>query len=257
MNGKTFSFAVAIIIGLVIMLIAAFIPEWSFWIFAYPKSVFISAAIAIILGLLFGGKAFTDNYFGALIDGRKKVSVSRFQMILWTIVVLSSVYAIAVNNVRFLDNPPEEAVVSDGETKDPLDIHIPDILLVLMGLSASAAVGSTLIKKQQKEDDAIEPLTVNTTKEEAKFSDMFKNEFDPENIRLDLTKIQMFYATIVLVIAYLYSILIDLDGNAFIDGMPEISAGLVGLLTVSHGTYLVSKSVSSPKKKQAGGNGEN
>src|SRR6266567_8917136 len=69
------------------------------------------------LGLLtlfaaIAGQGITGNWRGALIDGRNKMSLSRLQTALWTLVILSAFLTAALVNIR------------SGQA-DPLSIAIP------------------------------------------------------------------------------------------------------------------------------------
>ena len=59
----------------------------------------------VLLGLftattLVISRAFTRRWLGILIDDRNKYSLSRFQMILWTLIILSSFMGTVLANVR-------------------------------------------------------------------------------------------------------------------------------------------------------------
>jgi len=190
---------------------------------------------------------------GLLIDERNKISLSRLQMILWTIIVLSGFLTAALSNIG-------------AQQADPLSITIPKELWLLMGISTTALVGSPLIKstKIPKKPNVAErqdtfdliakqgvdirtftskgQLVVNTTPEGARLSDLFKGEESGNAAQLDLSKIQMFYFTLILVLAYAVAL-----GNAFasdavgIAKFPPLGPGLVALLGISHAGYLVHK----------------
>jgi len=192
---------------------------------------------------------------GLLIDERNKISLSRLQMILWTIVVLSGFLTAALSNV------------AAGQTS-PLSIAIPSELWLLMGISTTALVGSPLIKstKIAKKPNAAErrstfnlmakqgvdtsivtskgQLVVNTTLEGAQWSDLFKGEESGNAAQLDLSKIQMFYFTLILVLAYAVALGTTFAGTAEkIAEFPALGPGMVALLGISHAGYLVHKAI--------------
>ena len=88
------------------------------------------------------GKAVTGLGWGALIDDRNKISLSRLQLIIWTIVILSAFLTAALSNVR-------------SEVVDPLAIAIPLQLWILMGISTTSLVGSPLIKNQKTQEKKV------------------------------------------------------------------------------------------------------
>ena len=103
--------------------------------------------ILVLMGLVFIiiGLGVTGSASGLLIDNRNKMSLSRFQMTLWTLVILSGYLAAALVNI-FKGSP------------DPLAIALQPELWILMGISTASLVGSPLIKstketKQPKEEE--------------------------------------------------------------------------------------------------------
>ena len=114
------------------------------WLF-----VMLSMAATIV----FHGYRITGLWRGCLIDGRNLCSLSRFQLILWTTVVLSG-YLLGVM-VNF-----------DRGAVDPLAIAIPTQLWMLMGISTTSLLGSPLLLNQKrrepgnsKQDEAIREET--------------------------------------------------------------------------------------------------
>lgn len=75
----------------------------------------IVAMIAVAGFILFAGKGIKGVWLGAFIDERNKISLSRFQMLTWTIITLSAYGTIVIARV----------------TKDPvtaMDVAIPQTL---------------------------------------------------------------------------------------------------------------------------------
>ena len=73
---------------------------------------------------------------------------------------------------------------------------------------------------------------------------MFRGEEQGNAGHLDLSKIQMFFFTIVLLVAYAASInaLISAD-DIRIDALPDLDSSMVVLLSISHAGYLVNKAI--------------
>jgi hypothetical protein len=144
-----------------------------------------------------------------LIDERNKISPSRLQLTLWTIVVLSGFLSAALSNLA-------------AGQPNPLDISVPSELWLLMGISTTSLMASPLIKstktnvqaneeeksrtyallaKQmnlEKIEEAVASrgqLVINTHPEAAQWADMFRGEETGNAAHLDLGKIQMFYFT--------------------------------------------------------------
>jgi hypothetical protein len=87
-------------------------------------------------------------------------------------------------------------------------------------------------------------LVVNDELRKSSWLDMFRAEEIGGMGRLDLSKIQMFYFTVIIVFAYATA-LSDLLANASekITSFPALSPSVIGLLGISHATYLASKSI--------------
>ena len=87
------------------------------------------------------GRALTGTWKSLLIDERNKQSLSRLQLVLWTGLVTSAIAAAVAWNIHI-------------KAADPLGIQIPQEILVLLGISGTALVGSNFIKQQQSAPDA-------------------------------------------------------------------------------------------------------
>lgn len=199
------------------------------------------------------GHGVTGLWLGVLIDSRNKVSLSRLQMLLWTVVILSGyLTAVLVN-------------LDAGHTR-PLAVTLLPELWLLMGISTASLVGSPLllsVKKGQSVDEETRAQTLkqvarqmadtsrvllkgqvvmNTTVEAAEIADLFRGSQVGDAGQLDLGKLQMFFFTLVLVLAYgaALAALFGRDAGV-ITALPAPDAGTLALLGLSHAGYLVSK----------------
>lgn len=215
------------------------------------------------------GHGITGLWRGALIDDRNKMSLSRLQMIVWTIVVLSGFLAAALDNIRA------------GPTNSPLGIAIPAELWALMGITTTALLGSPLILSTKKArpanpQQARETLArlgaapvpagapaqapgvaahsrqvthqgqvlVNVRPEDAQWSDLFLGEETGNGANLDLGKIQMFYFTLIVALAYAVALgALFAGGTVPIRAFPALDASMVALLGISNGGYLANKAI--------------
>jgi hypothetical protein len=89
------------------------------------------------------GQGITGLWRGLLIDERNKISLSRLQRTLWTIVVLSGFLTAALSNL-------------EAGQPDPLAISAPSELWLLMGISTTSLVASPLIKSTKRSVEANE-----------------------------------------------------------------------------------------------------
>jgi hypothetical protein len=199
--------------------------------------VITGAAVLVILFII--GIMVNGRFFGVLIDSRCKMSLSRFQLSLWTWLLVSSFFAIAW-------------------TRKTMNIDMAPEIWALMGISVGSAAGAVMIKgtKEAKEPDsskvgraAIDQnrlglLQTNLNPKDASFSDMFKGEELTDSAYVDISKVQMFFFTIAALIGYarvLWMTTISPDAEGVIM-FPMLSTSIVTLIGISHAGYLTVKS---------------
>jgi len=102
------------------------------------------------------------------------------------------------------------------------------------GLTLVDDEGRTLAKGQ---------VAVNPTPSDSNWGDLFRGEETSNAATLDLGKAQMFYFTLILVLAYGVALgKLLLKGPAFTE-FPLLDQGMLALLGISHAAYLVNKAV--------------
>lgn len=79
----------------------------------------------------------------------------------------------------------------------------------------------------------------------ASVSDLFKGDEVIAAAYFDLSKVQVFFFTLIVVFAYAAEVGAMLYGDRAIFALPELSSGIVTLLGISHAGYLTSKGVPS------------
>lgn len=97
----------------------------------------------MLLGL--AGHEINGQWAGILIDTRNKFSLSRLQITLWTVMVLSAYFTMALPRVA--------AMVGQNATLDQqqaLDIRFPNELLLAIGISSVSFAGANLIESNKK-----------------------------------------------------------------------------------------------------------
>lgn len=120
---------------------------------------FLAVALCLVGFSLCVGKLVTTRWTGALINERNLMSLSRFQTILWTVIVLSAYWMIAIAHIR--DVGPDASKLAEAKKitiAEALDITIDKQLWLLMGISVTALIGTPLINgtKTQKNPDPAE-----------------------------------------------------------------------------------------------------
>lgn len=222
-----------------------------------PPRLVTWLSILVLLGMfaVVTGHGVTGLWLGLLIDTRNKLSLSRLQMTLWTVLILSGFLAAVMVNI-------------DNGQPEPLAISVPPELWMLMGISTVSLIGSPLIvgikknrpaSEQEKTQvleqlarQAIDPvniairgqLVVNQLPESARIADLFQGSETGNAGQLDLGKLQMFFFTLVLLFAYgtALTTLFNTSG-AKIVALPVLDTGMLALLAISHTGYLVNKAL--------------
>jgi len=227
-------------------------------------------ALCIFLGCVISGRP-----LGILVGSRNLMSLSRFQMVAWSVVILSAVLAIAFRRI----------VLFSGA--EALNMAIDQHLWALLGISTVSLVGTPLIlqNKTTKEPDpsvaqktsaALQAtgdqesvdsinqnrqgtLYANPDIKDARITDMFEGDEVGNTAYVDIAKVQMFLFTIITIMAYCYQIFHLLAGLPAVPKsedlqMPVVSAGLVAMLGISHAGYLGSKTANHTPPPSNGGN---
>jgi hypothetical protein len=189
--------------------------------------------VALFLAFLFVvGDGITGRRQGLLIDDRNKMSLSRLQLVLWTLVILSGLLTMALTNIG--RNSPT-----------PLDITVPTQVWVLMGISTTSLIGSPLLNSNKMAQGKID---TRQDLEQATVADLFRGEEKSNHDVLDLAKVQMFFFTLVLVLVYavlLGSLFLNITGP--LKALPDIDPSMTTLLGISHAGYLANKAIPHPE----------
>ena len=189
--------------------------------------------VALFLAFMFVvGQGITGRLQGLLIDERNKMSLSRLQMVLWTVTILSGLLAIALSNIG-------------RGSPAPLAIEVPTQVWLLLGISTTSLIGSPLLKSNKMAEGKIK---TRDDLHDADVADLFRGEENSNCNMLDLAKVQMFLFTVVLVLSYAV-----LLGSMFatstgpIKALPDIDPSMTTLLGISHAGYLVNKAIPHPE----------
>jgi hypothetical protein len=226
-------------------------------VYMSPRWGWFVVALSMVVYLLFLGRWISGRPLGVLVNERNLMSLSRFQMVLWTVLLLSAFFAIALKRLHVLS--PNHAAL-------PLNISMDWRLWALMGISATSLVGTPLLlssKTSQAPNQEIinkaakalnesagdiransqGQLYSNAQVSDASFTDMFQGDDVGNTAYVDVSKIQMYYFTVVAIIAYAYALYSAMTNIYPQEGfaMPIPSDALVALLGISHAAYLTSK----------------
>jgi hypothetical protein len=217
---------------------------------AYPATALLMlAAIACV------GVTLNHRVAGLIIDNRNRMSLSKLQMLVWTVVVVSALTVSAAYNVR-------NGLPAGG---NPLQIAIAPELLFAMGIAATSFVATptVLALKAQEQptqsdvDDAKAAVKIGVLQNigkvhgrsdpmAAEWADLFRGDEVGTADTPDLSKIQQFAITLLLVGIYSAQLIqqfLDFDPNGpkAIASLPMIGSQFIVLMGISHGSYLVYK----------------
>lgn len=205
----------------------------------------INVALFVVF-LVVVGHGITGRPVGLLIDERNKMSLSRLQLVLWTITILSGLLTAALSNIGLFVAAQSNAALRSSLPMPfaPLAIMVPSQVWLLMGISTTSLIGSPLLKSGKMAAGKIE---TRGDLGQAQVADLFRGEERNNYNVLDLARVQMFFFTLVLVLAYavLLGSLFSASTSA-ISGLPDIDPSMVTLLGISHAGYLANKAVPRP-----------
>jgi hypothetical protein len=126
--------------------------------------------LTALLGVCFVviGRGTTGMWEGVLLDARNRTSLSRLQLFLWTVLVLSAFLTIAMFNIR------------KDPTANPLDIGVPPQVWGLLGISTTSFVTAATIKSQKKNLNVTKEAAEKTTEALRKVGDDPNKLADPQ-----------------------------------------------------------------------------
>lgn len=195
----------------------------------------VSAGVLILAAIWVGLDAPGVRFLGIFVDSRGRFSLTKLQLTLWTIVVVSLVSGLFL--ARWIKG-----------VDDALGFSIPDQLLIVLGISVGSAATSTTIKasKDRKEPDAI---AASNEDDRPRFAQMFLEEEGEYADRVvDIPKFQNFWFTILAVAAYVLLAIREIEDASSVATitLPGFSATILTLLGISHAGYLAGKLPTAP-----------
>jgi hypothetical protein len=251
-----------------VSLVAMFVIDWMAplaWSWGLTMITWMVMLIAI-------GLAVNGRIGGVLIDEQNLFSLSRFQTVLWTVIILSGYTVLVISRIR-------------QGVADPLAVSIDQTLWSLMGISTASLVGSPLISavKKQKTPAKTEIektaralvahnnapsirtdgtatvqavvdassqgiLYSNPRAADASLFDMLEGEEVGNAACADLGKIQMCFFTIITAVAYSAALIASLQQKTTPDTLPLVSPGMLALLGISNAGFLANKGVDHTKQ---------
>lgn len=221
----------------------------------------VGTLVLVIVSLMIVGGAVNGRLEGVLIDSRNRVSLSKFQMALWTVVVISALITGVSLNIFY-------------KTNSPLNITLRPELLFAMGISAGSFVATPTLLGL-KADQAGSTTSLEATSERlnlsadetsatgrvfklnspqlASWTDMFRGDDVANAASADLSKVQQFAITLLLIGVYCADLWASFSEKDFHE-MPFLSQSFVMLMGISHASYLAYKAAphGTPKTEDDG-----
>ena len=140
---------------------------------AYKCGIWPLILLDIYGVMLVVGHGIIGQFFGFLIDERNRMSNSRFQITIWTLVAIPGLLVFIYFNIAH-------------GAPNPTNIAIPPQLWVLLGISGGAAIGAPIVNDATNRSKG--ELDVNTTVEDASFADIFEGDEKGNCDYLDISK---------------------------------------------------------------------
>lgn len=243
--------------GTILLILTAAIPVAGWFLQAGTNWLVVLGLIAIFF--LAVGKGLTNRALGVLINERRLMSLSRFQLVIWTVLIVSGFFVIALERIH------------SAQVEQPLAIGVDWQIWTLLGISTGSLLGTPLLygnkrEKEPKKKAELIQKTAKRFKEEpqdvennrqgvlygnsctgfARFTDMFQGDELGNAHLVDVAKVQMFFFTIVVAIAYgtqLFQLIAYGELYSSNVRLPELQDGLLALMGVSHAGYLGAKGV--------------
>jgi hypothetical protein len=226
-----YEFAVAILVIVAVNVVAGLITRHRLaqqgWLLLTPW--ILTAACMVWCFALIGRLPPIVDWRGLLIDQRNKISLSRLQLVAWSLLVISAVTTEGILNAVW------------GRT-NPLELGIPAELWVLLGLSAGTFVAAPLVlaTKADRGD-----LATKAPYQHA-WRDIFYGDDTGNSDQVDIGKVQQFFFTVVLVVTYAVAI-----GSLIATAIPaetlltfaRLDPGFIGIMAVSQTAYIAYKAL--------------
>jgi hypothetical protein len=221
---------------------------------ADPEDAWLTAVVAMTIVMALIGKAYTGRVTGLLIDWRNRMSLSRLQLALWTILVSTSVLVSCLFNLQ------------EENYEEALNIGIDYHLIIILVLAASSNLlsqrliwlrlerhGATVLRRQSQpgaldgpEDTwtATNMVLRNRDLSDADWSDLVRSDNANDQNRIDIAKAQFLLVTLVFVGIYaigFWDMFRAGELESQILHSPRIAGSLLFLFVVSHILYIGSK----------------
>jgi hypothetical protein len=191
----------------------------------------VTMALMILSFAIIGRLPPIVDWRALLIDQRNKISLSRLQLVVWTILVISTILTEGVLNSVW------------GQPK-PLELAIPSQLWILLGISTTSAVAAPVVLGMK--GAALDTNAINGHG----WRDIFYGDDTGNADQVDVSKVQQFFFTVVLVGVYainIGSVLASAIASSSMLTFPPLDSGFIAIMGVSQTAYIAYKAVPQNK----------
>lgn len=219
-------------------------------------TAFIAFSILLTVFCICVGLALNGRAGGLIVDSRNRMSLSKLQAAAWTVIVLAGWSTFVIVRLR------------TGTDSMAAAIAIPNQLLAAMGISAASLVAAPMVLNLKKEEtpdpdklaaaanrlgddltDVANAGNVYARKmpASAQWMDLFRGDDVGNAANADLSKVQQFLVTVIVLIVYAGAIVRFLvraepPGNSdLLASLPPLNETVVWLIGISHTGYIAYK----------------
>jgi hypothetical protein len=257
---------------------ASFLAAWRWdWFGDYaaehPVRLWSAQALLLIVFAVALGLSKNRGISGVLVDESNRLSLSRLQAALWSLILISGIAAALTINLGRECRSSTEDAANRACNQSPFDIDLPDELLVLAGIAAATLGAATILNTQNRNRvpagavwDGASLIRVDQVATEmyaagyvpmgivaakpgamsASLGDLVRGDLQSNYLALDLPRVQQLVLTIILAGAYAVTFAQNLGGSITqAVTFPAFDNGLNVLLGISAATYAGAKAINS------------
>lgn len=210
---------------------------------------FLAELALLLLALCSLGVALNGRPAGFAIDARNRVSLSKLQMLAWTVLVVAGVSVIGAYSLH-IGGWNELKLCVHNELLTAMGISVASFVATptILSLKAAEAPSEQSVETMTAANNAGDPaatptnigkVDVRATPAQARWSDLFRGDLVGDGLALDLSKVQQIAITLLLLGLYAGGIYSHLTKNDWT--LPAFNYDFVKLMAVSHAGYLLYK----------------
>jgi len=194
------------------------------------------ACFAIIgkLPVRVAGQVSVSDWRSILVDQRNKMSLARLQLVLWSVLVISAALTEGILN-------------SIWGRPEPLNLAIPSQLWIVLGLSSASFVAAPVVLGSKADHKWLHTKAPG----QHAWRDIFYGDDTGNADQVDVSKVQQFFFTVLLIISYavaIGNILVTITpSSATCLSFPRLDPGFVGIMAVSQVAYIAYKAIPQNK----------